>query len=56
MSETVTPEQVVAKRTRVGEGSLWDPDDKVLYWVDILSHELYIYDPATDADSPGEHD
>ena len=30
MSETVTPEQVVAKRTRVGEGSLWDPDDKVL--------------------------
>ena len=47
MSEQVTPEQVVAKRTLVGEGSLWDPEDQVLYWVDILSHELYIYDPKT---------
>ncbi|HCL27782.1 MAG TPA: hypothetical protein DIC52_05020 [Candidatus Latescibacteria bacterium] len=47
MSEQITPEQVVAKRTLVGEGSLWDPEDNVLYWIDILSHELYIYDPAT---------
>lgn len=47
MSESIIPEQVVAKRTIVGEGSLWDPDEQVLYWVDILSHELYIYDPAT---------
>ena len=41
------PELVVEKRAIVGEGSLWDPDHKVLYWVDILSHQLYIYDPAT---------
>ena len=47
MAETVTPQLVVAKRTLVGEGSLWDPEDEVLYWVDILSHELYAYDPAT---------
>ncbi|MDA0333585.1 MAG: SMP-30/gluconolactonase/LRE family protein [bacterium] len=47
MTEQATPELVVAKRTLVGEGSLWDPADKVLYWLDILSHELYIYDPAT---------
>ena len=31
----------------MGEGVLWDPQDKVVYWIDILSHELYIYDPAT---------
>ncbi len=49
MTEQATPELVVAKRTLVGEGSLWDPADKVLYWLDILSHELYIYDPATGA-------
>lgn len=47
MSEQDTAEQVVHKRTLVGEGVLWDPQDKVVYWIDILSHELYIYDPAT---------
>ena len=44
---TITPELIVEKRTIVGEGSLWDPEEHVLYWIDILSHELYIYDPAT---------
>ena len=48
-AEQAPAEQAVAKRTLVGEGSLWDPENKVLYWVDILSHELYIYDPATAA-------
>ena len=32
---------------RVGEGPLWDEERQVLYWVDILSSLLYIYDPAT---------
>jgi sugar lactone lactonase YvrE len=40
-------ELVVDKRALVGEGSLWDPDRQVLYWVDILSHELYVYDPSS---------
>ncbi|MFN8486754.1 MAG: SMP-30/gluconolactonase/LRE family protein [Caldilineaceae bacterium] len=30
----------------VGEGALWDEAQGVLYWVDILSNKLYIYDPA----------
>ena len=47
MNEQSVAEQVVEKRTLVGEGVLWDPQDKVIYWIDILSHELYIYDPAT---------
>ena len=38
-------ELVVEKRARVGEGSIWDAAKQVLYWVDILSHQLYIYDP-----------
>ena len=45
--EHIEPELVVAKRALVGEGSVWDAQQQVLYWVDILSHELYIYDPAT---------
>ena len=44
--EHLDPELVVEKRALVGEGSIWDPHSKVLYWVDILSHELYIYDPT----------
>jgi len=47
VAEKVDIEQVVAKRTLVGEGSLWDVDEKVMYWVDILSAEVYIYDPAS---------
>ena len=45
--EHIDPELAVEKRALVGEGSLWDPNSKILYWVDILSHELYLYDPAT---------
>ena len=40
-------EVVVEKRALVGEGSIWDGDKQVLLWVDILSHHLYIYDPAS---------
>ena len=40
VKQTVHIEQVVEKRTLVGEGSLWDADKSVLYWVDILSHEV----------------
>ena len=31
----------------VGEGALWDEEQGVLYWVDILSNKLYIYDPGS---------
>lgn len=31
----------------VGEGPLWDEKNQLLYWVDILSSQLYAYDPAT---------
>ncbi|MFZ1756742.1 MAG: SMP-30/gluconolactonase/LRE family protein [Caldilineaceae bacterium] len=39
-------EVLVDIRAQVGEGSLWDEQAQVLYWVDILSNALYVYDPA----------
>ena len=44
--ETVV-ELLVDAHAQVGEGPLWDEEQQVLYWVDILSSLLYIYDPAT---------
>src|SRR5262245_47344755 len=38
----------VDARALVGEGPIWDVERQVLYWVDILSHKLYIYDPVKD--------
>ena len=46
-SEQITPQLVVESRTLVGEGAIWDNDNNVLLWLDILSHELYLYNPAT---------
>ena len=40
-------ELLVDAHAQVGEGPLWDEERQLLYWVDILSSLLYIYDPAT---------
>ena len=40
-------ELLVDAHAQVGEGPLWDEEQQVLYWVDILGSLLYIYDPAT---------
>jgi len=40
-------ELLVDAHALVGEGPIWDDDQQVLYWVDILSNKLYAYDPAT---------
>ena len=34
----------------LGEGSLWHPTEKKLYWINIEKGELHIYDPATKKD------
>lgn len=36
--------------TELGEGSLWHPNEKKLYWVDIEGKTLPIYNPATGKD------
>jgi sugar lactone lactonase YvrE len=38
---------VQAVRSVLGEGPLWDPEEQCLYWVDILSHLIHRYDPAS---------
>ena len=43
----IAPELVVEKDALIGEGAVWDADDELLYWVDILGHEVYVYDPVS---------
>ena len=40
-------ELLVDEHALVGEGPLWDEEEQVLYWVDILNSKLFIYDPAS---------
>ena len=34
-------------KCQTGEGPLWHPDEKVVYWLDIPPGRLFRYDPAT---------
>jgi sugar lactone lactonase YvrE len=45
MSETV--ELVLEAQARLGEGAIWDAQQQLLYWVNILENKVYIYDPAS---------
>jgi sugar lactone lactonase YvrE len=44
-------ELVLDAKALLGEGSLWDPERKVLYWIDILGQEIHIYNPEDGEDS-----
>jgi sugar lactone lactonase YvrE len=43
---------LIPARAELGEGAIWNPNDEHLYWVDILSSMLHIYDPRTGTDKP----
>jgi sugar lactone lactonase YvrE len=52
------PRVAVAAASRLGEGPTWDPNTGTLLWVDILSSEIHVLDPATGVDrvlSTGRH-
>ena len=50
-STTDTEPELVARHDhRVGEGPVWHPDEKRLYWLDIPTGRLFRYDPAADED------
>lgn len=43
----MTPKSIANYACRTGEGPLWHPDEKKVYWVDIPPGRLFSYDPAT---------
>ena len=45
------PEMIADYACEVGEGPLWHPTEKRLYWADIPAGRLFRYDPAT-----GQHE
>ena len=38
---------VVASRSQIGEGAVWDDRDQVLWWVDIPAGLIHQFDPST---------
>ena len=45
------PEIVADYQNEVGEGPMWHPVEKRLYWIDIARGQIFRYDPVT-----GEHE
>jgi sugar lactone lactonase YvrE len=43
-------ECVVDSRSQLGEGTLWDPREQVLWWVDIWRRLIHRYNPQTGRD------
>ena len=41
------PEVVVDEVCELGEGPLWNPVERRLYWVDYMRGRIYCFDPAT---------
>ncbi len=42
------PTPVAIEHCNTGEGPLWHPDERALYWMDIPAGRLFRYDPAAD--------
>ncbi|MBE9155439.1 SMP-30/gluconolactonase/LRE family protein [Nodosilinea sp. LEGE 06152] len=46
----LSAQNVLYARARLGEGPLWDSDQQVLYWVDILNHRVHVFEPSSGDD------
>ena len=42
------PELIADYRCVIGEGPLWHPDERRLYWIDIATGRIFRYEPATE--------
>ena len=49
-SDDLHAELLLDAKAMLGEGSIWHPKEKKLYWVDIEGKALHIYDPVTKED------
>ena len=38
---------VIDAKAKLGEGPIWDYEKKLLYWIDIIKKEIYIFNPHT---------
>ena len=47
MEVMVEPELLADYQCQTGEGPLWHPDERKIYWVDIPLGRLFRYDPDT---------
>ncbi len=52
----VEPELVVDEKCRTGEGPLWHPDERKLYWLDIPEGKIFRYDPLAGTHEIVYHD
>lgn len=50
-NQNLTAELVLNANATLGEGAIWHPTEKRLYWIDIEAAELHLYDPATGKDT-----
>lgn len=44
-------EVLLRRPSTLGEGALWDVEQQRLYWVDILGHKVFCFDPKTGANN-----
>ncbi|MFD2247803.1 SMP-30/gluconolactonase/LRE family protein [Pontibacter ruber] len=47
---TIEATLVLDAKATLGEGALWHPSEKVLYWIDIEGRKLHIFNPPTKED------
>lgn len=48
---TITAQLEIDAKAYLGEGALWHPVEKKLYWINIEGRQLHIFDPASKKDS-----
>lgn len=54
MSPNFALENVFHARARLGEGTMWDANKQLLYWVDIYNHRVHQFNPETGTDNTFE--
>lgn len=48
---TLTPENVLAVRARLGEGPIWNRARQILHWVDIYNRRVHTFEPDSGKDT-----